>query len=49
MGKGRKSSKAEGSCAKGETKESASDHDLDVQLEATILSLLSSRRPGSSC
>ena len=49
MGKKRKSSKAGGSCAKEETKEVASDHDLDAQLEATILSLLSCRRPGSSC
>ena len=49
MGQKRKLSKAGGSCAKEERKEAASDHDLDAQLEATILSLLSSRRPGSSC
>ena len=45
----RKVPKAGGSCAKEDTNEAASDHDLDAQLEATILSLLSSRRPGASC
>ena len=49
MGQKRKKPKARKPSAKEERKEAASDNDLDAQLEATILSLLSSRRPGSTC
>ena len=46
MGQKRKTFKSGRSCAKEERREAASDHDLHAQLEATILSLLSSRQAG---